>query len=109
MIKSCSKPTWKGFVLKKKKELKENSLDDLDLDKVRLNIIKTMLEDFPQLKLQIRNILTVEPKNEVQESRRIELREFLKSPSEDTIPDWIKLAVASKKKDQNKKEYYFFR
>jgi hypothetical protein len=88
-------------------QTKNINLDGLDLDTVRLNIIKNMLKEFPDLKNQITEIIQAKLITPSQESKRISLKEFLRNPSKETMPDWVKLAMASAKKKKDNKYYHF--
>ena len=94
-------------MLKLEQQAKSVNFDSLDLDTVRLNIIKNMLEEFPVLKTQIIEILETKSATKSQEAKRISLKEFLRNPSKDTMPDWIKLAMASSRKKNENKYYHF--
>jgi hypothetical protein len=82
-------------------------LDDLDLDKVRLNIIKSMFKDFPELKNQIIKTMLHKPANKAQERKKKSLSKFMSDPTKETMPDWIKLALATQNKGKKDRYYYF--
>ena len=85
--------------------------DQLKLNDLRLKIIKSMLAEFPDLKIQITKNILIEPKqqNQKTEEKKVTLKEYLKTTSKDSVPDWAKLAIASGKRRKRKEGYYFFK
>jgi hypothetical protein len=66
-----------------------------------------MFKDFPELKNQIIKTMLLKPANKAQKTKRSSLKQFISNPSKETMPDWIKLAISTKNKDQKDRYYHF--
>lgn len=111
---------------------RKRELLDLDLNEVRYKIIKSMLTEFPELKIQLTKSVLIEAKKSAKHDLEEEasLSDYLykiaknsmdqqKSSnqgsrlgledSEDSLSDWAKLAMASKNNKGNGKYYFFGR
>jgi hypothetical protein len=86
-------------------------INKIDVNSIRLKIVKSMLAEFPELKVQITKSILIEPNSVIRnvEEKKVSLKEYLNSKNQKSIPDWAKLAIASKKKNKNVKDYYVFK
>jgi hypothetical protein len=85
-------------------------LNDLNIDKIRLKIIKHRLAEFPELRIQISESMQIIPKKSTQEApkKKRTLQEYLNN-KEDSVPDWAKLAIASRKRNKRENRFYIFK
>jgi hypothetical protein len=93
-----------------------------NIGEIRLQIIKSMLAEFPELKVQIRKEIHIQPLNSNMD-KKIFLRDNLASVAYNSknhfskkagdnerttpVPLWAKLALATSKKEKNGRYYVF--
>jgi hypothetical protein len=86
-------------------------LNELNLDEIRLKIIKNMLAEFPELRIQITESMQIIPNKSTQETpkQKRTLKEYLNNSEIDSVPDWAKLAIASRKRNKKENRFYIFK
>jgi LPS O-antigen subunit length determinant protein (WzzB/FepE family) len=99
-----------------------DNIDLSDLGDVRLNIIKRMLAEFPELKVQITKEIHIEGiqgnirnyindvaqnSNSQRQHSSYTIKQKDKVKRNDSLPLWVKLNAASMKRSKNGKYYVF--
>jgi predicted sulfurtransferase len=97
-----------------------------DLNNVRFQIVKSMLAEFPKLKIRIRKEIIIESlnskegipiqnylarviENSKRQYERVSMRNDMHRTQKSSVPLWATLPMSSIKKNQKGKGYYVFK